>query len=545
MACFFEFFTVGQGDDYRLQCLEVSCIVVAENERRKKKRNKKKKKESPRRSFADSLVAEKSKDPKPGTPDKKKQGTTRPGSNGDDNKSPRNGSADSVGDAAAAAASQEEVMVFNLGEMRLALTHRKLLQDQVFYDLELLQVSGKKTAPTRAHRAVLQVRCPALLQEGKFISKIDKKKDRWSATILETALPTLTPNVLSQLMVYVYGGAMEVARFTLPTLLDMCAVGGALSLEEIVWVCEHKVRELLSIDTVHSILKGAEDRNLGGVKNFALQYAFDHWKDFIGNTEGAKILGLELFQDVSARYAKGEKTAYPEGPQPQNTIVSDYRRLYEEMLSPDLQLEVGGEKLNCHRAILAMYSDGLAARFQKVLRGVGQMQSVRLIDEADGQPVQSVTAVTSFLRFVYYGETKMDPIDACEMIHKVNTFYRLNTFQLLCEHTIVNNINQRSVLPILGVTYIKGFDAKAHIQALRKQALAFVIAHFGTVELAALSAMPPEIRTDLLVTLQLAFQQGRLGKPAEPGAIVLPAAHAHSHNNNADHEVAVAVEDSE
>jgi len=214
------------------------------------------------------MFGKKSKDPKPATPDKKKLGTTRPGSNGDDNKSPRNGSADGVGDAAAAAASQEEVMVFNLGEMRLALTHRKLLQDQVFYDLELALGSGKKAPPTRAHRAVLQVRCPALLQEGKFISKIDKKKDRWSATILETALPTLTPNVLGQLMVYVYGGAMEVARFTLPTLLDMCAVGGALSLEEIVWVCEHKVRELLSIDTVHSILKGAEDRNLGGVKNF-------------------------------------------------------------------------------------------------------------------------------------------------------------------------------------------------------------------------------------------------------------------------------------
>ncbi len=54
----------------------------------------------------------------------------------------------------------------------------------------------------------------------------------------------------------------------------------------------------------------------------------------------------------------------------------------------------------------------------------------------------------------------MDPIDACEMIHKVNTVYQLKTFQLLCEHTIVHNINSRSVIPILGVTYIKGFDNK-------------------------------------------------------------------------------------
>jgi hypothetical protein len=45
-----------------------------------------------------------------------------------------------------------------------------------------------------------------------------------------------------------------------------------------------------------------------------------------------------------------------------------------------------------------------------------------------------------------------------------------------------------------------------HIQALRKQALSFIISHFGTVDLSGLASMPPEIRTDLLVTLQQAFQ---------------------------------------
>ncbi len=501
-------------------------------------------------STNDCCAEKTKKEDKGATPEKaKKGGTVRPSSNGDESKSPRNVS-DGVGDATTAAASSEEVMVFGLGEMRLALTHKKLLHDAVFCDLELAFGGGKKAPPTRAHRAVLQTRCPALLQEGKFISKIDKKKDRWTATILESALPTLTPGVLGQLMTYVYSGSMEVARFSLPNLLDMCAVGTALALEEVVWVCEHKVRELLSIDTVHLILKGAEDRSLAGVKNFALEYAFGHWNDFIGNTEGAKILGLELFQDVSARYAKGEKSHYPEGPQPTNTVIQDYRRLYEEMPSPDLQIEVGTEKLACHRAVLAMYSDGLAQRFQRILKGVGQVQAVKLIDEADGHAVQSVSSVVSFLRFVYYGETKMDPIDACEMIHKVNTFYKLNTFQLLCEHTIIHNINTRSVIPILGVTYIKGFDTKAHIQALRKQALAFIIAHFGTTELGALSSMPPEIRTDLLVTLQQAFQQGRLGKPLEGGAAAPAVAHADagshgSSNSNNDNEVAVAVEDSE
>lgn len=378
----------------------------------------------------------------------------------------------------------------------------------------------KKHPPTRAHRAVLQIRCPILLQEGKFITKIDKSKDKWRTHILETALPTCSPTVLAQLMIYVYSGAMEVQRFSLPTLLDMCAVGATLGLEEIVWTCEHKVRELLNIERVHSILKGAEDRKLEGVKNFALQYAFEHWSDFIGNQEGAKILGLELFQDVSAKYAKGDKVTYPEGTQPENSILKDYRRLYEEMPSPDMQLEVGTEKLPCHRAVLGMYSDALAGRLTRHLKS-GVPGSMKLVDQdpsAGTEEVKSSTALASFLRFVYYGEVKMDPIDACEMIHKVNGVYKLNTFQLLCEYTIINNISAKSVVPILGVTYIKGFENKAHIQALRKQCLAYIISQFATVDLNALNGMPPEIRTDLLQTLQTAFKNGKLGAPYEGGS---------------------------
>lgn len=476
-----------------------------------------------------------------GTPDKKRGTTVRGSQAKDDAKSPRPESSEDAGQAPEVTA--EEVMVFSLGEQRLALTHRKLLQDGVFYDMELsLGGPHKKNPPQRAHRAVLQMRCPTLLAEGKFISKIEKNKHgRWEARVLETALPCMSPVVLQQLAIYVYSGTMEVTRFSLPTLLDMIATSSALGLEEVVWMCEHKVREVLTIESVHSILKGAEDRKLEGVKNFALEYAFGNWNDFIGNTEGAKILGLELFQDVSAKYAKGEKVSYPEGPQPPNNVIADYRRLYEEMPVPDLQIEVGSEKLPCHRAVLAMYSDALGHYFRQ-LKGPN-MQTVKLVEhdkDENRQELTSPAAVVSLLRFIYYGEVKMDPIDACEMIHKVNSVYKLSTFQLLCEHTIINNINARSVIPILGVTYISGFGQKPHIQALRKHSLDFIIAHFGTTDLSSLSQMPAEIRTDLLLTLQQAFQAGKLGVASAAPA---PAAAAAAPGQMDDEEVAVAVEE--
>ncbi len=109
---------------------------------------------------------------------------------------------------------------------------------------------------------------------------------------------------------------------------------------------------------------------------------------------------------------------------------------------------------------------------------------------------------------------------------------------MLCEHTIINNINTRSVLPILGVTYIKPFDGKPHIQALRKQAYSFVIANFASTDLEQLSTLPPEIRTDLLVALQTSFKAGKLGQP--DGSTT----HTDTHSA-ADDEAAVAVEDSE
>jgi len=341
--------------------------------------------------------------------------------------------------------------------------------------------------------------------------------------------------VLQQLLLYIYTGSMETQRFSLPTLLDMCAVGVAMTLTEVVWLCEHRVRELLTIDSVHVILKGAEDRALAGVKNFALEYAFLHWGDFIGNQEGAKILGLELFQDVSAKNAKGEKIVYPEQPRPVNTVLADYRRLYEDMPAHDMQFEVGGTKLNCHRAVLAAYSDGLANRLKHLLKS--HQQAIKLVDPSEQQSeVASASAVESFLRFVYYGETKIDPIDACEMITKVNSTYRLNTFQVLCEFTIANNINARSVLPILGVSYLKPYDVKPHIQALRKTALGFIIGQFGSTDLSLLTTMHPEIRTDLLVALQKAFKTGKLGVPSSEHTT------AYTDTHSGDEEQAVAVD---
>jgi hypothetical protein len=266
------------------------------------------------------------------------------------------------------------------------------------------------------------------------------------------------------------------------------------------------------MESIHVILKGANDRKLESVFNFAQEYAFENWNTVVANPDGVGILGLDLFQTVSASFSRTDtvKTLSPEGPQPENSIMADYKRLFEEMPLPDLTIEVGGEKVPCHRAVLAMYSDKLAQRFRTTLKP-GVNASIKMIDDPQKPDVQSASAVVSMLRFIYYGENKMDPIDACEMIHKVNALYNLSTFEMLCEHTVVNNINARSVIPIVGITYIQGMDGKDHIKALRKHALAFVIANFATIDLSALANMPPEIRTDLLLTLQEAYKSGKLG----------------------------------
>jgi len=462
----------------------------------KKPKKEEKKKKPDKKADKKALKKEKS------TVGKEVKNSPAPKSNNNDN------APSATADSSKFEKGDDSAVSFNVGDTRLKLSHGGLSQDTLFKDL-VLEFSGPnyKKVQSNTHRFILQVRCPDLLAPP-FVSKPVKKKETFVSIVQEDKLPFITPDVLEHILRYCYSGAIDTSKFRLGDVLDLCATAESVKLGEIVWHCEHHVRKIMNGDTIHTILKGAADRKLGNVQKFALEYAFDNWNEFIGNSAGAKTLGLDLFQDFSSKYAKQERDAYPEGPQPKNTIVEDYAQLYAEMPLADMSIMVAGTALKCHRAILGTYSRKMGGSLARLAPGGG-------FNLTAGQQSQlkSDNAAASFLKFVYFGETVMDPIDAAEMIHKVNGVYNLNTFQLLCEHTIISNITDKSVVAVLGVTYKQGLSEKPHIKELRKQSLAYIIANFGNTDLASLNTMPAVIRTDLLLTLQIAFNADKLGVP--------------------------------
>jgi hypothetical protein len=89
----------------------------------------------------------------------------------------------------------------------------------------------------------------------------------------------------------------------------------------------------------------------------------DHWTPFITNKEGVKILGMNLFQEVidfHQKHMDGKLKPLVIPPKPINTILQDFKKIYEDMENADLTVRVGDQFIECHKAVLAARSGALA-----------------------------------------------------------------------------------------------------------------------------------------------------------------------------------------
>ena len=72
------------------------------------------------------------------------------------------------------------------------------------------------------------------------------------------------------------------------------------------------------------------------MKAFCLQYALNSYNEFISNKDGVRLLGIDLFQEVvSASAAEGTAHFLEDKPAPPNTIVEDFKAIYNEMVNHD------------------------------------------------------------------------------------------------------------------------------------------------------------------------------------------------------------------
>lgn len=61
-------------------------------------------------------------------------------------------------------------------------------------------------------------------------------------------------------------------------------------------MCEHYIQTNLAMENVFTVLKGAHNLNQKSVKEMCFHFALKNYNAFIGNKDGAKDLGIDLFQ---------------------------------------------------------------------------------------------------------------------------------------------------------------------------------------------------------------------------------------------------------
>jgi len=234
------------------------------------------------------------------------------------------------------------------------------------------------------------------------------------------------------------------------------------------------LKETMTMEVVFGLLRLANDLKEDAVKNFCLSYAIKHYPQFIGNKDGVHILGIDLFQEVvtKSQDASSVKDDLPASG-PTNHYYDHWRQLHDEMLWSDSVARVGSDKIKFHKAVLAAYSDGLAAYFR--------------VNQGDEVPFMYITsdAFRALLRFIYYGDRNVPSLPATELI-SFSKHFDLPDLAKACEEKIRDNVGIDTVLEILAVTYLPHLSPREDIQDLWKKCITFILDNMAQIDLTPL-----------------------------------------------------------
>jgi len=127
-------------------------------------------------------------------------------------------------------------------------------------------------------------------------------------------------------------------------------------------------------------------------------------------------------------------------------------------------------------------------------------------------------AFESLLKFVYYGESAIPPLHAVELI----TFsfeYGMLELNKLCYEIISKNINNKTAISILGVTYLEisplevlTSDLKDMVKTIKRSAIFYIHNNIKQIDLRPLKKMNPYLAVDVV----LANQPEALDEEPEP-----------------------------
>jgi len=370
----------------------------------------------------------------------------------------------------------------------LEATYRRLLNDTTFPDLTVVVGKDKLTA----HRFIMGLRCPDLFQFPDFSDpkKMKKIKDKEEIKIKDGLPDQLTA---SRMLEFLYTSTVQFPKLEPENTLRLYKAAKHFKQELLVYTIESHMVEQFSAATIFDILKATHEMKEQRMKEFAMKWSMEHYNDFITNKDGLKILGIDLFQEVVTAFQvnKDQFNGVVLPAKPANTLVQDYKKLYEMMPFSDCKWKVSGEDIPCHRAVLSAKSDRFAAVFKDPPPTGFELKLL------------STNAFRSMLKFIYYGDESIDPLPACELIPLCHQ-YALPDLLEVCENIIRNNVGVPTVLPILEVAYLPDVMATRQelVAELKSKCLPFILNHLGEIQMQSLRTMHPFIAMDVLLHIQ-------------------------------------------
>jgi len=366
-------------------------------------------------------------------------------------------------------------------------TFKKLLHDESGTDL-VIKI-GNETV--HAYAAIVSVRCKEII--GFPDEKAKKKKSKNEVKLKEGVASAA---VMHKVLEYLYTGMVDFSKVADKEILLIYKASKQLKLDRLTFLCEEWLIKHMTIEGVFHLLKAATDLQEERIKGFCIKFALEHYNDFIANKDGIYILGIDLFQEVVTAFQSSPTPPKPFNPADvPDTLLDDFKRLYEMMPYSDITLVLGNDTLKCHRCILAAHSETLATA---------------VFRDPETEARLSPAAFSSMLKFCYYGYDVVDTLPACELIAFSRKFSLIG-LEEICEAKIRSDINPKTVLKILAVSYLPSEGKKELVNELRAKCVPYILENLDSIDFNIIKSFNPLMIVDLLLELQTGCKSNQFG----------------------------------
>jgi len=327
--------------------------------------------------------------------------------------------------------------------------HSKLVNDEPSTDV-VFTIGGRSV---RAHRFILEIRCPNL-----FIIAIKKKTFKKSMVFIEIDEKyQINSNSFLLFIKFLYSSNTQFFGKEISEIVNLVHTAKIYESNLLVQICQWYIYSALDNVNWFTVLRESQRIGLEEVKWICKLWAKYHFTELVVQKSGIDSLGLDLFHEI-VLYIHIPQHDEPDLPSLQvlmkssfQSIIDDFKRVYEEMFRSDGSFRLGDELVLCHRPILL----GQSAEMSKLFRKGHTIYHVPEKYEMDAQTFKIL------LRFLYYSSIDdFNPYIAWQLRPFAMDFGLVN-LRSSCENQMKNGINQHSVIEILNLVRQVHYNAKS------------------------------------------------------------------------------------